>query len=77
MKLIDLIIYALEMSLPDKDWNSIRRKLIKVRNTLTGLPEDEKQEFEPDERANYQNGHAALLEILGEYKMILSKAYLT
>ncbi len=77
VKLIDVIIYALEMSLPDKEWNSIRRKLINVRNTLTGLPEDEEQEFEPDERANYQNAHAALFKILEDYKAVLSKAYLT
>ncbi len=77
VKLIYLIIYALEMSLPDKEWNSIRRKLIKVRNTLTGLPEDEEQDFEPDERVNYQNAHAALLKILVVYKSVLLKAYLT
>jgi len=76
-KLIDLIIYALEMSLPDKEWKSIRRKLIKVRNTLTSLPEDDEQDFEPDERANYQNAHAALLKILADYKAVLLRSYLT
>ncbi len=72
-KLIDLMIYAFEMSLPDKEWKAVRRKLIKVRNTLTGLPEDEKQDFEPDEKANYEKAYSALLKTLNEYKTILQK----
>ena len=49
-KLIDLIIYALELSLPEHKWKPIKRKFTGVKAMLIRHPEDEEHESTPDEK---------------------------
>lgn len=68
IKLINLITYALEMSLPDDKWSLFKRKFININQMLLGVAEDDEIEFEPDEKANYEKTVTALLDILQNYK---------
>ena len=78
LKLIKLVVYALEMSLPPGEWKPFYIKFIALRQMISGFPEHEKEHFEPDERVHYEHGITALLRLLERYKAyILGKSYLT
>jgi hypothetical protein len=70
LKLTDLVIYALELSLPENEWKPFLRALKKVKHTVLGYTDDEASEPEPkiDDAANYYLGTAALLETLKKYR---------
>lgn len=77
-KLINLVIYALESSLPVTKWKPFRQKLMDLKQMLLGIPDyEEKVRFDPDERENYQNAVTVLVSILERYKAVVAGAYLT
>ncbi len=68
LQLTDLVIYALEMSLPENEWKPFLRSFKKVKQTILGYTDDNKSEpKEIDDAANYYLGTAALLETIKRY----------
>ena len=66
-KLIDLVIWALERSIPLSEWRPFLRKFRKARKALIGLPDDGEKE-NIDEKTRYFEAIAILLKTLQGYK---------
>jgi hypothetical protein len=71
VKLINLIIFALEQSLPAKEWKPFLRKLNNLKQMILGVPGFENRKDVREDEENYQNAIAYLRNILENYKNYL------
>ena len=70
VKLIKLIIWALEKSIPKGKWQSFLEQFLEAKDVLLGYPKifEKVKETETDKRISYNHTLAILLETLKSYK---------
>lgn len=69
VKLIDLIVWALEKSLPLEQWRPFRQRLMDARNAIVDIVETENEEKE-----NFYRAIPMLITTLQDYSDYISKA---